>query len=102
MNILKSLLDHLKRKTSDPDDVPEGLCANCWGRYEYGGQFYEAVKNHNVDINRPHGLDVGQADENPNVGWIQDYANKHLSEIALKPAGKGLVCSKCKIVYRPI
>ena len=61
------------------------------GRYEYAGQFYEAVKNSNVDVDS----------DNPNVGWIQDYANKHLFEIALIPAGDKRVCSKCKVTYGP-
>ena len=65
-----------------------------------GGKFYEAVKNHDVDINAPHGLQPGQAVENPNEGWIQSYANMHLSQIALKKEKDGEVCATCKLVFR--
>ena len=92
MNIFESLLNLLKRKaTSTEEMAPEGVCPNCWGRTEYGGQFYEAVKNNHTDVNSP----------NPNVGWIQDYANKHLSGIVLQQQGDDLVCQKCKLTYRP-
>ena len=92
VDILKSLTALLKKsKTPTTDDVPEGLCPNCWGRHEYGGQFYEAVKNNNMDINS----------KNPDVGWVQDYANKHLLGIELKHKDDILVCNKCKITYRP-
>ncbi len=92
MSLLNSLLDLLKKKqTLNENDIPEGVCPNCWGRAEYGGQFYDAVKNNNFDVNS----------KNPNVGWIQDYADKHLSSIQLKHEDDMLVCQKCKVTYRP-
>jgi hypothetical protein len=89
MKIYKSLLAFLSKEHKE--ETPEGLCPNCWGREEYGGKFYEAVKNNKTDINST----------NPNVGWIQDYADKHLSGIQLKPTEEGMVCSKCKVTYKP-
>ncbi len=92
MDLINSLLNLLKEKqTVSKEDIPQGYCPNCWGRQEYGGQFFEAVKNNNVDVNSP----------NPNVGWIQDYANKHLSAIELKHEDDMLICRKCKLTYRP-
>ena len=92
MNVLNALLNFLKKKqTSDEAETPEGFCPNCWGRQEYGGQFLEAVKNHGLNVN----------DKNPDVGWVQDYVNKHLSGIALKQEDDKLVCQKCKVTYRP-
>ena len=70
-------------------DVPEDFCPNCWGRNEYGGKFYEAMKNENVDINNV----------NEKKGWIQDYADKNLSMIQLKHTDTGAVCAKCKVTY---
>jgi len=70
-------------------DVPEGICPNCWGRNEYGGKFYEAMKNENVDINNI----------NEKKGWIQDYADKHLTGIQLSSTNEGTFCSKCKVTY---
>lgn len=91
MNITQTLLQWLRA----PDDQaanygPDGYCPNCWGRSEYGGKFYEAVKNNNVTIN----------DSNPDVGWIQDYAATHLSGIKLQPQGDDLVCPTCKLIYK--
>ena len=92
MNIVESLINWLKRnKEPNTTDAPEGLCPNCWGRTEYGGQFYEAVRNENIDANTA----------STKVGWVQDYANKHLTAIQLKEEEGELVCSKCKVTYRP-
>ena len=92
MDVSKSLIKLLeKRKTIKSDEVPEGFCPNCWGRQEYAGKFYEAVKNENVDIKTL----------SSNKGWVQKYADKHLGAILLKYDNNLLVCQKCKIVYHP-
>ncbi len=92
MNTITTLLNYLKKNpTLNKEEGPEGYCPNCWGRQEYGLQFYEMVKNNDVDVNS----------KNPNIGWIQDYANKHLAGILLEKKGESLVCEKCKIQYRP-
>mgnify|MGYP005991384839 CR=1 FL=1 len=54
--------------TKDLQATSESVCPNCWGRSEYDGQFYEAVKNNIVDINS----------SDPKIGWIQAYTNKYL------------------------
>lgn len=93
MNIIERLLQFLKsEKHLTPSRSPEGFCPNCWGRQEYGGQFYEAIK-----VNAPN-LNANDT----NNGWIQDYVNKNLSEIVLKPKDHELVCNNCKIAYNKI
>jgi len=93
MDIVKSLLDFLKKKGS-PEEAPSpvGICPNCWGREEYGGHFYERVKQENLNAQS----------KDSNVGWISAYANKNLSGIALEREGNGetLVCGKCKVSYQ--
>ncbi len=92
MSTINPLKKHLKKAHEKRGTAPpEGYCPNCWGRQEYGGKFYEAAKNYETDVNT----------KNPNLGWVQDYANKHLKGIALKPHDEGLVCEHCKVVYRP-
>ncbi len=92
MNIAQSLLELLKKKDKkDSKETPEGMCPNCWGTQEYSGKFYEASKNFDADVNTP----------NPNLGWIQDYANKNLKGIALHEHVEGQVCEHCKVVYKP-
>ncbi|MCR9288266.1 MAG: hypothetical protein NXI23_12880 [Bacteroidetes bacterium] len=92
MNLLNSLLNLLKKKEpQSKNNHPEGVCPNCWGRHEYGGQFFEAVKNNNFDVNS----------KSQNVGWVQDYANKHLTGIQLMNEDDHSVCQKCKVTYKP-
>lgn len=93
MNIVQSLINFLKnRDSSNQSEVPEGLFPNCWGREEYGGHFYDRVRQENLNIHSTVS----------NVGWIQAYANKHLSGIALQRSGDGheLICQKCKVSYQ--
>ena len=91
MNRISALIDYFKKnRTPKKENTPGGYCPNCWGRQEYGGEFFEVAKNYNADINTP----------NPNIGWIKDYANKHLSSIELKQKDKQLICEKCKLSYR--
>ena len=93
MDIVKSLLNFIKKKdTPEETSIPEGLCSICWGYEEYGGNFYERVKQQNLDVNS----------KDDHVGWINEYANKHLSGIALKRQGNGneLICDKCKTTFQ--
>lgn len=85
MSIVDRLLFFLKK--SPQSETPDGFCPNCWGRAEYAGKFYEAVNN------------IDETD--PQVGWIQDYANKHLLDIELTKADGDLACPKCKMQYKP-
>jgi hypothetical protein len=93
MDIVKSLLNFLKKKdTPEETPIPEGLCSICWGYEEYGGNFHKRVTHQNLDIN--------STDEH--VGWINDYANKHLSGIALRRQGDGdeLTCDSCNTTFK--
>ncbi len=93
MNLVQSLLDFLKKKdTPEALAAPEGICPNCWGREEYGGHFYERVKQENLNVNS----------SDSNVGWINAYANKNLAGISLKRTGNGeeMACEKCEVSYQ--
>lgn len=91
MNLIDNILMFFKRKNeTELEEAPLGFCPNCWGRQEYGGQFFEAIKKEGVDINS----------KDPNRGWIQEYVDKNLSNIQLHHDDGMLVCNKCKIVYR--
>lgn len=91
-NLLERLINYLKKKEKNVEvGPPEGLCPNCWGRYEYGGKFYEAAINENVNVNNV----------SEKKGWILDYAEKHLQKIQLVKEEKQEVCQKCKLTYRP-
>ena len=89
MNLVKSIISFLTKK-EEKQRAPEGYCPNCWGRQEYEGQFFDAMKNEGVNVNNV----------SEKVGWVQDYADKHLAGIRLREEGDSLVCAKCKITYR--
>lgn len=92
-NQLKSFLQGSKAETEGTKiEVPDGICPNCWGREEYGGHFYESVKNEGVDINNI----------NSKKGWIDAYATERLGGIQLKKnTDNVLACPTCKVTYKP-
>jgi len=93
MSLFESVLKVFKNNPKpSAANVPDGFCPNCWGRNEYGGKFYEALKNENIDINNI----------NEKKGWIQDYADKHLAGLQLKQTDDGTICSTCKVSYKEI
>ena len=89
MSLLQSIINFVTKKEAK-QTAPEGFCPNCWGRQEYEGQFFEAMKNEGINVNNV----------SEKVGWVQDYADKHLAGIELHPEGDGYVCSKCKVTYK--
>ena len=82
MNLLNSLLNLLKKKEpQSKNNHPEGVCPNCWGRHEYGGQFFEAVKNNNFDdkyltnAKKKYINDLEQSKQSNNF-WISVILNR--------------------------
>jgi hypothetical protein len=92
VSISHKIIAYIKANPSlKKNEAPEDLCPNCWGREEYGGKFYEVLKNKNVDINTAH----------HELGWIQDYAVKHFEPIKLDSSNKdNIVCKQCKLIYK--
>jgi len=93
MKLVNSIISMITgRKALTLADVPESACPNCWGRNEYGGAFYDAIKNEGINVN----------DLEAHVGWVQSYADKHLNDIILKDEGEQNVCTKCKVTYKKV
>lgn len=91
MKLIGNIIDYLKAKeTGEGPKAPEGLCPNCWGTQEYEGKFYHAIKNQKVDVNSSSEF----------LGWVQDYANKHLLGIQIKTQAEEKACEKCKLSYQ--
>lgn len=84
---IKTLLSRNENKHEQA--APDGFCPNCWGRQEYSGSFYDAVKMEGIDTQN---IELKK-------GWIQAYAEKNLSGIELKPNDAGLVCHSCQMAY---
>jgi len=89
MNLIDVVVKFIKGE-KQTTDVPEGFCPNCWGRQEYEGQFFEAVKNEQIDLNNV----------TEKKGWIQAYAVEHLEGIKLKKMEGVLECTACKVTYK--
>lgn len=90
MGVLSSLKSWIGSKDKT-ERAPEGFCPNCWGRQEYEGNFYKALKNENIDLNN--------IDEKK--GWIEAYVARHLEGIQLKPGEDVHTCPTCKVTYAP-
>ncbi len=86
MNLLNELLQYVQLKKRP---APNGLCPNCWGRQEYGGDFFEAMKLENITTNNIE----------ERKGWIQAYSERYLLGIQLKAREENLVCPRCEIGY---
>ena len=84
-NTLKSFLANSDQST----ETPENLCPNCWGRQEYQGKFFEAVKR--------EGIDTQNLTEKK--GWIQAYAEQYLSGIELVQNENHSICAACGVKY---
>lgn len=84
-NTVKSFLSN----NANPSETPEGLCPNCWGRQEYQGEFFEAVKR--------EGIDTKNLTEKK--GWIKSYAEQHFSGIALSHSEPNNTCASCGMKY---
>lgn len=88
MDLIKNTLTFLRKNPDNKQKSPEGFCPNCWGRQEYGGNFYKALKSESF-INLEH-----------KKGWIISYVENNLKGIYLKPKEDKLVCNVCFESYK--
>ncbi|MDB0037918.1 hypothetical protein N9F08_01000 [bacterium] len=87
-----TIYNTIKTLLTDPDiqlETPENLCPNCWGRQEYQGKFFEAVKR--------EGINTKNLTEKR--GWIQAYTEQHLSGIQLVVSQNDKMCTSCGMKY---
>jgi len=89
MNFLKKLFG---KKADAGVIAPKGVCPNCWGRQEYQGQVFEAIKKENSDVNA---LDDKK-------GWIRAYAMENFPKIWLVEKDGLAHCPTCQMDYRKI
>jgi len=71
------------------DEVPDGVCPNCWGDQEYGNMIREKYKDVQISVNN----------RESKYAFIQDFLVTHLDGIKLKSTIKGVECPKCKVIY---
>jgi len=86
---IMNLIERIKAAFTNKETIintPDDYCPNCWGRQEYGGNFYQAVRNEIIDLNN-----IDQK-----MGWVESYAKKQFQGIQLK----NNECPACKVVYK--
>ncbi|WP_418514091.1 hypothetical protein [Corallibacter sp.] len=84
MNTLKNILSFLNKTPQEKiGETPESFCPNCWGRQEYGGNFFKALKAEKLE-----NLELKK-------GWITTYVERNLKHIQLQHKEKKHVCNVC-------
>ncbi|UCD62032.1 MAG: hypothetical protein JSV59_05570 [Flavobacteriaceae bacterium] len=79
-----------KKKTDEFDEIPTGVCPNCWGDQEYGNIIREKFKDAQIDVNNRESKHT----------FIKDFVVTHLDGIKLKSAVHGTECPTCKVKYK--
>ncbi len=84
MNAFKNILNFLNVNPNKNHEISqEGFCPNCWGRQEYDGQIYQAIKSENTESKKYKS------------GWITNYTEKNLRGIQLHATEKKRGCKVC-------
>ena len=89
--MINTLINFFKKpKAETQNEVPEGLCPNCWGEQEYDNKFRELYKDKQIEVNN----------HEANYAFIQDFMVTHLNGIHLKKGNNGMECPTCKVRYK--
>lgn len=78
------------KKSDTFNEVPQGVCPNCWGDQEYGNVVREKYKDAQIGVNNKESKHA----------FIQDFVVTHLNGIKLKSTVHGTDCPTCKVVYK--
>ncbi|MEN8839406.1 MAG: hypothetical protein ABF238_02730 [Flavobacteriales bacterium] len=85
--MIEQLIAFFKRPaTETKNDVPEGICPNCWGSQQYDSVIRELYQDKQIDVNN------GVA----NHDFIKNVVVNKIEGIKLKKGNNGLVCNSCK------
>lgn len=89
---MRNFLNRLFRnKPADEfENVPTGVCPNCWGDQEYGNVIREKYKDIQINVNNKESKHA----------FIQDFVVTHLNGIKLKSSVHGSECPTCKMIYK--
>jgi len=89
LNPVKNILSLLRKDPNvNKPQSSEGFCPNCWGRQEYGGNFYKALKTENIK------------DLMSKKGWITSYVERNLKGIHVQNKENKQVCNVCFECHR--
>ena len=88
--MIEKLIAFFKRPVSETkNEIPEGVCPNCWGSQEYDSIIRELYQDNQIDVNN------GQA----NLNFIQNVVVNKIEGIKLKKGNTGLECPTCRVNY---
>jgi len=88
--MIEKLIAFFRRPASETkNEIPEGVCPNCWGSQEYDSIIRELYQDNQIDVNN------GQA----NLNFIQNVVVNKIEGIKLKKGNTGLECPTCKLSY---
>ena len=79
-----------KSKEATKDEIPTGLCPNCWGKQEYDNEIRELYEDKQIDVNN----------HASNYAFIQKFVVKHVDGIRLKKGKNSFDCPTCHVKYK--
>ena len=84
--MIEKLIQFFKKSPEETkNEVPEGLCPNCWGEQEFDNVIRELYKDKQIDVNN-HAM---------NYAFIQEFIVTQLNGIHLIKEDERLVCPIC-------
>lgn len=89
MGIIESLIHFFKQPPElTKDQVPEGVCPNCWGEQEYDNKIRDMYEDKQIDVNNA----------TSNHAFIKDFVVTQISGIKLVRGNKGYACPTCRTI----
>ena len=86
MGLVDRLSEFLARPQEETTgEVPDGVCPNCWGHYEWDGEIRRVARDRQIDINN------GVA----RYAFVQDFVVKQIDGIRLRDSRDGASCPRC-------
>jgi len=87
---MKSFKKIFNKRPDQFDEVPEGVCPNCWGDQEYGNVVRQKYKDLQIEVNN----------HSSKHAFIQDFVITNLKGIKLKSKVNGLECPTCHVISK--
>jgi hypothetical protein len=86
--VIDRLISFFKKpKAETENQVPEGLCPNCWGEQEYDKGIRDLYIDKQIDVNN----------NLANHAFIQNFVVNKIEGIHLKKSDNAITCPTCKI-----
>ena len=84
--MIESLINFFSKPKDDTkNEVPKGLCPNCWGTQEYDKNIRKLYDDKQIDVNNHIAY----------YSFIQNFVVEKINGIQLIKGDKGLVCNAC-------